>query len=134
MPKNETTTHTDEEGTGTTTAQVRALFDLWVDTHRRPKDGKAKGIPPRLDARRDSIIRKAIVMYDGPEAAEAAILGCKISEFHQGNNPRRRKYDELELILRDAKHIEMFAKIFEEREEDPDNVAVEAARKEDIPW
>lgn len=131
MPKNDTTTDGQE---GTTASQVRAVFDLWVDTHRRPKEGKAKGIPPRLDAKREAIIRKAIAMYDGPEAAEAAILGCKLSEFHQGNNPRRKKYDELELILRDAKHIEMFAKILEEHQDDPDASALEAARKEDEAW
>jgi hypothetical protein len=73
-------------------------------------------------------------MYDGPEAAEAAILGCKLSDFHQGNNPRRKKYDELELILRDAKHIEMFAKVLEEHQDDPDAALVDAARKEDEAW
>lgn len=131
MPKNET--HTTD-GTETIAAQVRAVFDLWVDTHRRPKEGKPKGIPPRLDAKREAIIRKAIAMYDGPEAAEAAILGCKLSDFHQGNNPRRKKYDELELILRDAKHIEMFAKVLEEHQDDPDAAIVDAARKEDEAW
>jgi hypothetical protein len=132
MPKNETTTDTD--GQGSVAEQVRSIFDLWVDTHRRPKEGKAKGIPPRLDAKREAIIRKAIAMYDGPEAAEAAILGCKLSDFHQGNNPRRKKYDELELILRDAKHIEMFAKVLEEHQDDPDAALVDAARKEDEAW
>ncbi len=131
MPKNETTT---TDGPETMAAQVRSVFDLWVDTHRRPKDGKQKGIPPRLDAKREAIIRKAIAMYDGPEAAEAAILGCKLSDFHQGNNPRRKKYDELELILRDAKHIEMFAKVLEDHQDDPDATALEAARKEDEAW
>lgn len=131
MPKNETP---PTDGPETMAAQVRAVFDLWVDTHRRPKDGKAKGIPPRLDAKREAIIRKAIAMYDGPEAAEAAILGCRLSDFHQGNNPRRKKYDELELILRDAKHIEMFAKVLEEHQDDPDASAMEAARKEDEAW
>jgi len=131
MPKNEDTTTDGQENA---TGQVRAVFDLWVDTHRRPKDGKPKGIPPRLDAKREAIIRKAIAMYDGPEAAEAAILGCKLSDFHQGNNPRRKKYDELELILRDAKHIEMFAKILEEHQDDTDGQAVTQARKEDEAW
>lgn len=130
MPKNDTTT----DGQETMAELVRSVFDLWVDTHRRPKEGKPKGIPPRLDAKREAIIRKAIEMYDGPDAARAAILGCRLSDFHQGNNPRRKKYDELELILRDAKHIEMFAKVLEEHQDDPDAAVLEAARKEDEAW
>ena len=45
----------------------------------------------------------------------AAIDGCKVSPFNQGENDRHQKYDDLELICRDAKHVEDFAAIAEGR-------------------
>lgn len=39
---------------------------------------------------------------------QAAILGCSRSPWHRGENERRIRYDSLELILRDAEHIERF--------------------------
>jgi hypothetical protein len=32
-----------------------------------------------------------------------------MSDWHQGKNPNNKKYNSIELILRDAEHIENFA-------------------------
>jgi hypothetical protein len=34
-----------------------------------------------------------------------------MSDWHMGDNPRGKRYDDLELILRDSAHIERFATI-----------------------
>jgi DNA-binding transcriptional regulator YhcF (GntR family) len=38
----------------------------------------------------------------------AAIRGCKMSAFHQGRNDRGTVYDSIELIFKDAQHVESF--------------------------
>jgi hypothetical protein len=43
-----------------------------------------------------------------------AISGCAMSDWHMGDNPRGKKYDDIELILRDSAHIERFATMFAE--------------------
>ena len=37
-----------------------------------------------------------------------AIAGCLATPFNMGDNEHGRKYDSIELILRDAEHIEKF--------------------------
>jgi hypothetical protein len=42
-----------------------------------------------------------------------AIDGCRMSRWHQGANDRGRVYDDLELICRDARHVEQFVELSE---------------------
>ena len=37
-----------------------------------------------------------------------AINGCAVTPFNRGENERNQRYDDLELILRDASHIDRF--------------------------
>lgn len=53
------------------------------------------------------LIRRWLPVY-GVERLQAAVDGCRRSPHHRGLNDRGTVYDDLELILRDAKHIEMF--------------------------
>lgn len=39
-----------------------------------------------------------------------ALEGNLLSEFHQGDNPKKKIYDRLDLILRDRDHVEQFAR------------------------
>lgn len=96
-------------------ADVRAVFDLWVSLYRNAKR------PPVLDARRRTKIRKAVADY-GRDTVEAAVRGLGQSDWHMGRNPQRKKYDDIELVLRDAKHIEMFAGLWDDRDPDTDTV------------
>jgi hypothetical protein len=88
---------------------VRAVFDHWVSVHRTPR----KGPEPVLTAKRRAKITRAITDY-GVETCLHAISGCAMSDWHMGDNPNRKKYDDLELILRDAPHIERFATLYAE--------------------
>lgn len=38
----------------------------------------------------------------------AAVNGCRASPFHQGENDRRRVFDDITLICRDGEHVEQF--------------------------
>jgi len=55
-------------------------------------------------------------MY-GVEACKDAISGATHSPWHMGHNPQGKKYDDIELVLRDEKHIEMFLDIYDGVEE-----------------
>jgi hypothetical protein len=105
-----------EKASGPTAAaeDVRRVFDHWVEVHRTPR----KGPEPVLSDKRKSKITRAIADH-GVEVCLQAISGCAMSEWHMGDNPRRKKYDDLELILRDAAHIERFATIYAEGDHDP---------------
>lgn len=81
------------------TVDERDVWRCWRVECRHPR--------AVLTADRLKLIRKWLPVY-GVERLQAAILGCARSPHHQGQNDRNTRYDSLELILRDAKHIEMF--------------------------
>ena len=120
----------DTDTDGPKSADVRQAFELWCSLHRPATVGTKR--QPKLDDKRESLIRRAIATYD-LETVEAAIRGCSVSEFHQGKNPRNRKYDDIELILRDAKHIEDFAALWDSYEGSDDALA-DGLRREDTAW
>jgi len=93
--------------------QVEAVFDHWVTVHRTGRPGPR----PVLSAKRRAKITQAITDY-GVDTCRDAISGCALSGWHMGDNPRRRRYDDIELILRDAAHIERFATLFAEGGDD----------------
>ena len=47
-----------------------------------------------------------------------------------GHNPQGKKYDDIELILRDEKHIEMFLELADEHDSDFDTLEAYANGKE----
>lgn len=93
--------------------EIRAVFNHWVDTVIVPtRNPKRK---PVLDERRKRKISKAIELY-GEETCKDAVSGVLHSDWHMGRNPRGKQYLDIELILRDAKHIEMFLDYFDKAE------------------
>lgn len=84
--------------------QVQLIFEHWVKTVRTSN----KGVRPVLSPERKRKIEKALELY-GFDVCVQAIDGVVKSDFHMGRNSRGKKYDDISLILRDAKHIEMFA-------------------------
>ncbi len=79
------------------------VFDRWREVMGKPRavldEKRAKAIKARL---RDG--------YD-TEALFLAIAGCRASPFHRGANDRGKIYDDIDLIFRDAKHVEQFLEI-----------------------
>jgi len=99
MPKEETPTTP-------TAPEIHEVFDLWIELLR-----PAARVKPRLDDKRTALIRRAVRDY-GAEACKDAVRGCSVSDFHLGKNPRGKVYTDIELILRDSKHIEQFNDIW----------------------
>lgn len=78
--------------------EVRAVFAAYQRHHPRAK----------LDAKRRSRIEDRLKDGYTIEELAQAIDGCHGSEWHRGQNDRGRRYTGLELILRDADHVEEF--------------------------
>jgi len=78
---------------------IQKVFDYWVQTF-----SKKRAV---LDEKRRTAIGSAIFFY-GVDTCCDAIKGCSMSDFHMGRNAQNKKYTDIELILRDAQHVERF--------------------------
>lgn len=85
---------------------VREVFDYWVDTMNKRSN-------TLLDNKRQVRITWALSVYD-KATVKQAIKGCTYSSFHMGQNASGKRYNDLELILRDAPHIESFLDLYEQ--------------------
>lgn len=97
---------------------IQKVFSYWVETF-----SKKRAV---LDEKRRTAIGSAIHFY-GVEMCCDAIRGCSMSDFHMGRNAQNKKYTDIELILRDAQHVERFIGFLPE-----DDDAGPAAGRE--PW
>lgn len=104
--------HGEEDEThGKPVSEVQQVFDYWVE-----KTWGGKGPTPKLTDKRRRKIKQALTLYD-LQTCRDAIDGIMLSDFHAGFNARGQKYLDIELILRDAEHIERFATNWAEQEE-----------------
>jgi hypothetical protein len=87
--------------------EITEVYEHWIQVMR---PGKKR--VPQLDEKRRLKVASAIADY-GVEDCKSAINGCALSEFHMGRNKFKKRYDDLELILRDQDHIERFLAISE---------------------
>jgi hypothetical protein len=78
-------------------APTDRVFDHWKSIHGHPR--------AKLDAKRKRVIGTALASYSEADLC-LAITGYLSSPHHMGQNDRATKYDDIELMLRDAKHIE----------------------------
>jgi len=85
---------------------VRDVFEYWQTQH-----GKQRS---KLDANRHGKIERALREYSISDLKHA-IDGCLKSDFNMGRDPRSkgRKHNDIELICRDAKHIEGFMELYD---------------------
>jgi hypothetical protein len=99
----ETETETETEQRRISVAQERDAGPAErVFAHWRAEFGHPRA---HLDAKRRKAIAAALARYDEATVC-AAISGYKHSPHHMGQNERHTVYDDIELFLRDAKHIE----------------------------
>ena len=91
---------------GVPTERIQALFDFWKTTFN-------KRTSTILDDARQKKLSAAIKAY-GEETCRQAIIGCSLSEWHNGRNPGNKKYHDLTLIFRNADKVEMFVGIYEQ--------------------
>lgn len=80
------------------TPPAREVFEHW-----RKATGKVRAI---LDTKRRDLIDRRLAEGNTVEDLKASIEGYVKSPFHNGENDKRKKYLSLELMLRDAAHIE----------------------------
>ena len=84
-----------------TPAPARIVFDAWVEaTGRDPTRTK-------LTDKRRRLIRRALDDYPDEDLVDA-VRGWRHSPHHRGENDRHEVYNDIELLLRDAKQIEKF--------------------------
>lgn len=91
-------------------SDILQVFDYWISVCKPTARRK-----PVLDEKRRIAIGAAIHDY-GIEQCKNAIQGCTMSDFHMGRNKANKRYDDVELILRDSQHIEQFLELFEKTE------------------
>lgn len=79
--------------------EIAEVFEYWRST-------LGKSAAAKLDPKRRKRIEWALKAY-GLDAVKRCIDGYATSAWHRGTDPRsERAYDDLELWLRDAKHVE----------------------------
>jgi hypothetical protein len=79
---------------------IRQVFDVWVDATGKTANTK-------LDRNRKQKIAGALAMYPLQDVLDA-VVGWKNDPFYCGQNDRGKQYNSLDLLLRDAEHIEKF--------------------------
>jgi hypothetical protein len=87
-------------------ASIDQVFEYWRLVMSKQKRAL-------LSEERRILIGAAIHDY-GIETVLEAIRGCSLSAFHMGANKQRKRYDSLDLILRNTDSIERFLQIAEE--------------------
>lgn len=76
------------------------IFEHWQKTLNHSKS--------KLDRKRTRDITKGLALGFTVEELKKAINGCSKNKFNMGENKQGKIYDSLDLIFRDAQHIENF--------------------------
>jgi len=79
------------------------VFECWKETMKRPK--------AKLDLNRTKAINARLADGYSVDDLCVAVHGCAESEFHMGANDRNTTYNQIELICRDAQHVDRFIAI-----------------------
>lgn len=90
---------------------VQRVFNHWV-----AKTWSGKGVTPRLTEKRRRLLQRCIKEY-GLQAAMAVTDGALTSDWHVGANPGGKRYLSIELLYRDAEHIERFVEMADEADD-----------------
>lgn len=102
------------------------VFEFWKVRFGHPR--------ARLDAKRRTRIRQRLTDGYTEQDLLDACEGCALSDYHMARHRDNMEtvYDDLELILRDSKHVDKFIKILEmERAKKVRALAQARAQKEE---
>jgi len=91
-----------EESRDRVETEGRRVFDHWKITMNHPKSV--------FDDKRKKLISTWVKAGYTETDLISAITGCSLTPHNMGKNDRNERYDSLELILRDASHIDRFMK------------------------
>lgn len=78
---------------------VAMVFQHWQTEHKHPRS--------KLDTKRRKLINARLKEGHSVEDLKSAITGYLHSPHHQGENETKTVYDDIELMMRDTKHVEM---------------------------
>jgi len=87
---------------GSFSSPAEEVFQHWKTTLNHLK--------AKFDSKRKKLIEARLKDFSVDDL-KAAIDGCRLSSFHQGDNDRFRKYDGIKVIFRDAEQIEHFMEL-----------------------
>lgn len=79
---------------------VVEIFEYWKSVMKHPR--------AKLDLPRKRKIQSALNLEYSVEQLKVAIDGCANTPFNMGQNEQKKRYDGIQLIFRDAEHIERF--------------------------
>ena len=79
---------------------IEKIFNYWRKTMKSPRS--------RLDPKRYKAIKAALKIGYTPRDLCRAINGCALTPHNMGKNANDEKYNSIDLILRDAEHIDRF--------------------------
>ena len=82
------------------------LFQYWKDLMGYKR--------ARFDDKRRRVLTGRRREGYSEEDLRLAIEGCFLSPFHQGENERNTRYDDIVLIFRDASHVDKFVQLAED--------------------
>jgi hypothetical protein len=85
---------------------ARRIFEFWKSTTNHPRS--------RLDDKRLKLICSRLTDGYTERDLKLGVFGCKHSRYHQGENDRHEVYDSIELIFRDADHVDKFMRLGEQ--------------------
>lgn len=100
---------------------IPEIFAYWQKVMDSPRS--------QLDDKRRKTIKAALKLYEPRQLCEA-ILGCTKSDFHmaRGEYLGRNKHIGIDLILRDAEHIDKFIDLASKRTTGPESIEQRNAR------
>lgn len=99
-------------GTKSVDPEISEVFEHWKQTHQHPKAA--------LDRKRRKLIGIALGSYSVADLCRS-ISGYRHSPHHMGQNANGTIYDSLELMLRDAEHIDAGMKFYQQPPTEPES-------------
>jgi hypothetical protein len=94
---------TDSDNKDMSTSSTTVVFEHWKKTFNHPK--------AVLDSKRSKIIKAALKLYS-IETLCKSLTGYMHSKWHMGDNDRKTVFDGIDLLLRDAEHIDKGLEFF----------------------
>lgn len=85
-------------------AQARRVFEFWQEHLNHPRSA--------FDGKRQRAIEGRLKDGYTEDQLIAAVKGCKKTPYNMGDNKDHQFYDDIELICRDAAHVDRFIKTF----------------------
>lgn len=80
--------------------QARRVFGFWREHMKHPKAA--------LDDKREKAIKARLRDGYSVDDLMLAVKGCRLTPHNMGKNDRNQVYDDVELICRDAAHVDRF--------------------------